>query len=106
MHWREECALCLKGRHFIPEKEGAIFGSFSHALNGLSGPMFHKQVKMFVTWLVKSDSLKFRSLVLFLQRGESFSKSFRVIMGSSVQEKWSRFISVLKEEYSDQNKGI
>lgn len=96
----------LNGRHFIPEEEGAIFGSFSRALNGLSGPMFHKQVKMFVAWLAESDLLKFRSLVLFLQKGESFSKSFRAVMGSSVQEKWSRFISVLNKEYSDLNKGI
>jgi hypothetical protein len=96
----------LNGKHFIPEEEGAIFGSFNSALNGLSGPMFHMQVKMLVTWLAESESLKFRSFVLALQKGESFSKSFRVVMGSSVQDKWSQFVSLLKQEYSNQNEGI
>ena len=96
----------LKGRHFVPVEEGEIFGSFSAALNGLSGPMFHMQVKMFVTWLAETNSRKFRSFILAIQKGESFSKSFQAIIGSSVQEKWSRFVSMLKQENSDQNKGI
>jgi len=102
----EAAGFILNGLYFIPEEEGEIFGSFGHAVNGLSGPMFHKQVKMFVSWLVKSDSLNFRSLVLVLQKGESFGKSFRVIMGSSVQEKWTQFVSELKQEYLNTNNGI
>lgn len=96
----EAVDFILTGRHFIPEDEGEIFGSFSHALNGLSGPLFHMQVKMFVTWLVKSDSLKFNSFILALQKGESFGKSFRIIMGSGVKEKWAQFVSGLKQGYS------
>jgi hypothetical protein len=96
----------LNGRHFIPEEEGKIFGSFGHALNGLSGPMFHKQVKMFVTWLAESDSLKFRSFILALQKGESFSKTFSIIMGSGIKEKWTQFVSGLKQEYSNKIKGL
>lgn len=97
----EAVDFILKGRHFIPEEEGEIFGSFSQALNGLPGPMFHIQVKMFVTWLAESDSLNFRSFIMTLQQGESFSKTFRVIMGSSVEEKWTEFVLEHKKEYPD-----
>ena len=88
----------LSGNHFIPEEEGEIFGSFNSALNGLSGPMFHKQVKMFVTFIIESDSLKFNSFLRGVQNGESFNESFNNIMGSRIQDKWAQFLSQLKNE--------
>ncbi len=75
----------LNGKHFIPEEEGEIFGSFNSALNGLSGPMFHKQAKMFVTYLIESDSLRFKSLLREIQMGESFNETFNKIMASGIQ---------------------
>ena len=93
---REAINFILNGRHFILDKEGKIFASFHKALNGLSRPMFHKQVKMFVTYIAESDSLKFKSLVLKIQNGESFKKSFKEIMETDIQGKWVQFMSYLR----------
>jgi len=90
--------LILSGNHFIPEEEGEIFGSFNSALNGLSGPMFHKQAKMFVTYIIELDSLKFNSFLREIQNGESFIESFNNIMGSGIQYKWVQFLEQLSVE--------
>jgi hypothetical protein len=98
----EAINFILKGKHIIPEEEGEIFGSMHTAFNGLSGPMFHKQVKMFVTFIIKSDSLQFNSFLQEIQNGESFNESFNNIISSGIQNKWIQFISQLKEgNYSD-----
>lgn len=89
----EAISFILSGKHFIPEEEGEIFGSFSRALNGLSGPMFHKQAKMFVTYLIESDSLKFNRFLIKIQKGESFSQTFVNVMSTDVQDKWEQFLS-------------
>jgi hypothetical protein len=94
---REAINFILSGKHFIPEEEGEIFGSFNSALNGLSGPMFHKQAKMFVTWLIESDSLKFNSFLREIQKGAPFGETFNNIMGSGIQDKWVQFVSQLKD---------
>ena len=98
---QEVAGLILKGRHFNPDEEGEIFSTFRNSMNGLSGPVFHQQAKMFVAWMIEEDSLKFRSLILALQKGESFNKSFRAIMGPGVKEKWTQFVSVLRQKYTD-----
>jgi hypothetical protein len=92
----EAINFILKGKHFIPEEAGEIFGSLHTAFNSLSGPMFHKQVKMFVTYLAESDPLKFRSFLKEIQIGESFSESFNIAMDSKIQNKWIQFVIKLK----------
>jgi len=98
----EAINFILSGKHFIAKEEGEIFGSLRTAFNGLSGPMFHQQVKMFVTFIIKSDSLQFNSFLHEIQNGESFNESFNNIMSSGIQNKWIQFISQLKDRnYSD-----
>jgi len=87
----------LSGNHFIPEEEGDILGTVSGAANGLSGPMFHQQAKMFVTYIIESDSLKFNSFLLEIQEGEPFSETFNKIMGASIQDKWENFLLHLND---------
>ena len=94
----EAIDFILSGNHFILEEEGEIFGSFNSALNGLSGPMFHKQAKMFVTYIIESDSLKFKSFVRKIQTGESFSETFNNVLGSRIQFKWVQFLEQLSVE--------
>lgn len=89
----------LSGKHFIPEEEGEIFGSFLSALNGLSGPMFHKQAKMFVTYIINSDSLKFNLFLRKIQGGESFSETFNNVMGLKIQDEWFHFLLHLNESF-------
>ena len=85
----------LSGKHFIPEEEGEIFGSLNSAFNGLSGPMFHKQVKMFTTWLIESDPLKFKSFLQEIQNDKSFRESIKNRFGYDVPELWKKFIQQL-----------
>ncbi|MBT8379919.1 MAG: hypothetical protein KJN64_11900 [Ignavibacteria bacterium] len=91
----------LSGKHFIPEKEGSLFGSVGSALNGLSGPMFHQQVKMFVAYIINSDSLKFKSFIMKIREGGSFSETFNTIMGYKIKDKWANFLLGLKKRGSN-----
>ena len=92
----EAINFILSGNHFIPEEEGDILGTVKGAANDLSGPMFHQQSKMFVTYIIESDSLKFNSFILEIQEGEPFSETFNKIMGTSIQDKWENFLLQLK----------
>ena len=92
----EAINFILNGNHFIPEEEGDILGTVRGAANGLSGPIFHQQAKMFVTYIIESDSLKFNSFILEIQEGESFSETFNKIMGTSIKDKWENFLLHLK----------
>lgn len=91
----------VNGKHFIPEENGSIFSSVGGALNGLTGPMFHQQVKMFVTYIIESDSLNFKSFIMKIQEGESFSETFNTIMGSRIKDKWDNFLLQLKKSRSN-----
>lgn len=82
----------LNGWHFILNDEGKVFGSFRRESKNLSGPMYHKQVKMFVTYLVETDSLRFKDFILEIQKGESFSLSFSKFFGKNVMEMWQQFV--------------
>ena len=94
----EAINFILSGRHFIHEEEGEILGTIKNASNGLSGPMFHKQVKMFLIFIIGSDSLKFKSFLMKIQNEESFDESFNKIMNSQIQDKWKQFISQIKSK--------
>ena len=87
----------LNSKHFIPNDESKVFGSFRRESKDLSGPMYHKQVKMFVTYLVETDSVNFSNLVIKIQDGESFSKSFNETLETDVQSKWTEFVAHLNE---------
>lgn len=91
----EAISYILNGRHFVLETEGKIFSSFSNSLNNLSGPMYHQQVKIFVSYLAEQDSLKFKSFVMKIQDGEPFEKSFNESMPADIQGMWEEFISDL-----------
>jgi len=53
---------------------------------------------MFVTYIINSDSLKFKSFLSKIQEGEPFSETFNKIMDSGIQDKWVRFLSQLNVE--------
>ena len=61
--------------------------------------MFHQQAKMFVTYIIESDSLKFNLFLLEIQEGTTFSETFNKIMETSIQDKWKGFLLQLREQY-------
>jgi hypothetical protein len=94
---KEENAInfILSGKHFIVQEEGEIFGSFPKVMNGISYRMFHKQAKMFVTFIVNSDSLSFNTFLQNIQEGNNFSKSFQEEMNMSISDMWTKFTNQL-----------
>jgi hypothetical protein len=58
--------------------------------------MYHKQVKMFVTFIAETDLLRFKDFVLKIQEGESFSKSFKKTMKTDIKGKWKQFATHLR----------
>jgi hypothetical protein len=86
-----------EGRHFIiPERRGLlerIPKTIKEA--GLTGPMYHRQNKMFVNYINSLNPEAFKKLVLAVQEGESFSSSFLEYFEMSPEEMWDRFKSEL-----------
>jgi hypothetical protein len=93
-----------EGRHLIfPERRGFLDRmpkTIQEA--GITGPMYHKQNKMFVNYINSLNSEAFKKLVLAVQRGDAFSASFLEYFEMSPEEMWSRFKSEL---LSTLNKG-
>ena len=58
---------------------------------GITGPMYHKQNKMFVNYINNLNPEAFKKLVLAVQRGEAFSASFLECFETSPEEMWIRF---------------
>ena len=86
-----------EGRHFIiPERRGFL-ERIPKAIKeaGLTGPMYHRQNKMFVDHINSLNPDAFKKLVLAIQEGESFSSSFLKYFEASPEEMWDRFKSEL-----------
>ena len=60
-----------------------------------TGPMYHKQNKMFVNYINSLNPEAFKKLVLAVQEGEAFSQSFLEYFGMSPEEMWDLFKSEL-----------
>jgi len=93
-----------EGIHLIiPERRGFL-KSLPRTIQeaGITGPMYHKQNKMFVDYLNSLNPEAFKKLVLAVQKGDAFSTSFLTHFEMSPEEMWSRF---KKELLSTGNKG-
>jgi len=90
----EASDMILSGRHFIPVVRCSVFSSFQKALNDLSGPMFHRQVKMFVTFLAETRPMRFGTLLKCIMEGISFEDSMEGA-GFDLQVLWPEFIQGL-----------
>lgn len=86
-----------EGRHFILPERGGFLKSLPKIIKAASitGPMFHKQVKMFVGYLNSINPEAFKKLVLAVQSGDAFTKSFVIHFEMDPQEMWSQFKSEL-----------
>jgi hypothetical protein len=84
-------------RHIIiPERRGLlerIPRTVKEA--GLTGPMYHRQNKMFVNYINSLNPEAFKKLVLAIQDGEAFSPSFLEYFEMSPEKMWDRFKSEL-----------
>jgi hypothetical protein len=94
-----------EGRHIIiPERRGflkRLTKTIQEA--GLTGPMYHRQNKMFVNYINSLNPKAFKKLVLAVQKGESFSSSFLEYFETNPEEMWNRFKSELLSTESKGN---
>lgn len=86
-----------EGRHFSLQESGGFLKSLSKIITeaGLTGPLFHKQNKMFVRYIKNMNPEAFKRLVVAVQNGERFSTSFLTYFGMNPEEMWKRFKSEL-----------
>lgn len=89
----EEAITSIKNcYHFIPDNSGNIFKVKRSYDYGLDPAMFHKQTKLFVTFLNEYDEKGFSDFLLDIQSDNSFAKAFENRMGASIIELWNSFI--------------
>jgi hypothetical protein len=86
-----------EGRHLIIPEKGGLFKHLTKIIReiGVTGPMYHRQNKMFVNYIHNLNPEAFKKLVLAVQEGESFSSSFVEYFEMSPEEMWGRFKSEL-----------
>ncbi len=98
-----------EGRHLILQEKGRFFKSLTKIIEeaGLTGPMFHKQNKMFVHYLNNTNPEAFKKLVLAIQNGERFSKSFISHFKMNPQQMWNQFkVELLSTRNEDKSSNI
>jgi len=85
----------IEGHHFDPEDGGNLFRVKSGPDYGLSYPMFHKQTKLFVTFLYHYKDKSFHNFLLDIQNDKSFRESINHRFGYDVTDLWKKFIQQL-----------
>ncbi len=85
----------IEGHHFDPEDGGNLFRVKSGPDYGLSYPMFHKQTKLFVTFLYHYKEKSFQNFLQDIQNDKSFGESIKNRFGYDVTELWKKFIQQL-----------
>lgn len=91
------------GKHFEPNEKGSIFfRKYGHHW-GLSPQMFYRQSMMFVAYLKDTGEEKYCSLLLGIQDGAGFSKSFHTAFDASLAEIWKEFLTEIEKSAGHKN---
>jgi len=94
-----------EGRHLIIPEKGGLFKHLTKIIReiGVTGPMYHRQNKMFVSYIHSLNPEAFKKLVLAVQDGEAFSQSFLEYFEMSPEEMWDWFKSELLSTGNKEN---
>jgi len=87
----EAIAAILEGRTLSPDSTGRLWTLERVSSNGLIGPMFHRQSRMFLTYIRNRDPESFRSFLRELVETRAFSGPFRTSLGAGTEEMWKAF---------------
>lgn len=87
----------LKGRHFTPETEGALFSQKFSGSEGLEPKIFYRQSGMFVRFIAEEYSEQFSNLLKGLQEGKDFKTQFAESFELYVGEMFQSFIEKLEK---------
>jgi len=90
-------AAIFEGRALSPDSTGRLWTLDRVSSNGLGGPMFHRQSRMFVTYIRDQDPAAFRSLLHDLVEQKELARLFRTHLGRGTDEMWEEFVASLRE---------
>jgi len=86
----------LGGPTLQPDSTGSLWSLRSVTDQGLRGPMFHKQSRMFLAYLESRDPGGFHAFLLQLQEEKELAGPFRAAFGAGVGEVWEEFRTALQ----------
>lgn len=96
---REEAVRAiLDGPALRPDSAGRLWSLRRAGAYGLTGPMLHRQARMFIEYLRDRNPAGFRPFVTAIQDERTFAGPFRRHFGGSVNELWERFVDSLRAE--------
>lgn len=81
------------GRAFTPEPTGRLWTLRRIADNGLGGPMFHRQSRMFLTYIRDRNPAAFQTLLRDLLEEKELAGPFRTHFGLGTEEMWQEFVA-------------
>jgi len=85
-----------EGRALSPDSAGRLWTLERVSSNGLSGPMFHRQSRMFVTYIRGRDPATFRRFLEALLDERELTGPFRTHLGMGTAEIWEEFVASLR----------
>ncbi|MGA1868913.1 MAG: hypothetical protein ACMUJM_10240 [bacterium] len=83
-----------KGKYFVPNTKGGIFIRKYGYYWDLSPHLFYRQSMMFVRYLKEKNEKKYRNLLLNIQDGASFIKSFNNAFDDDLMNIWNDFFRI------------
>jgi len=104
----EEALTAIQaGQALRPDSTGRLLTLARVSSNGLSGPMFHRQSRMFLTYIRDGDPGAFQAFLQDLLDEKELAGPFRKHLGQGTSETWRAFNQkLLKEELpNDQGTG-
>ncbi|NOX75071.1 MAG: hypothetical protein GXP17_00305 [Gammaproteobacteria bacterium] len=84
------------GLFFTPDLSGNLLFAKTASSYGLKPNMFYRQASLFIEYFHDVDAMKFKALLLSVEEGKDFEKSFSSIYGASLDEIWKKFIQQQK----------
>ncbi len=88
----------LTGRHFKPEAQGSFWFHKSAESYGLEPHMFYCQASLFVKHLKDLSEIRFGLFMLAIEDGGDYDRSFHRLYGTSVEEAWQDFVTLLRDK--------
>jgi len=87
------------GKHFEPYVNGGLYNFLFPKYGGhwgLKPHMFYRQSMLFVSFMKDYDKKAFKNLLLNLQNGQNFAKSFQSAYNTSIKDIWYLFLKHLR----------
>ncbi|HSG07331.1 MAG TPA: hypothetical protein VLA36_03170 [Longimicrobiales bacterium] len=94
----EAVRAIVRGPALRPDSTGNLWSLQRTGTYGLSGPMLHKQSRMFIEYLRDRDPAGFPAFLTMIQEKRTFAAPFREHFGGSVEDLWTGFVESLRTD--------